>query len=110
MVNADTARLVEAASMPPAERVQDLAAFFQLFADPTRIRILWTLSEAELCVQDIAQVLLMQQSTVSHQLKILKQARLVRYRREGRRAFYTLDDEHIRRIIDQGMTHVTEGR
>ena len=93
----------------PAEEVlYDLAELFKVFGDSTRIRILYALVESELCVGDIAQLLNMGQSAVSHQLKILKDAKLVRYRREGKIIFYELDDEHVRNILNMGMEHVEE--
>ena len=93
----------------PAEEVlYDLAELFKVFGDSTRIRILYALVESELCVGDIAQLLNMGQSAVSHQLKILKDAKLVRYRREGKIIFYALDDEHVRNILNMGMEHVEE--
>lgn len=93
----------------PAEEVlYDLAELFKVFGDSTRIRILYALVESELCVGDIAQLLNLGQSAVSHQLKLLKDAKLVRYRREGRIIFYALDDEHVRNILNMGMEHVEE--
>ncbi|MCM1307610.1 MAG: metalloregulator ArsR/SmtB family transcription factor [Butyrivibrio sp.] len=93
----------------PAEEVlYDLAELFKVFGDSTRIRILYALVESELCVGDIAQLLNLGQSAVSHQLKILKDAKLVRYRREGKIIFYALDDEHVRNILNMGMEHVEE--
>lgn len=93
----------------PAEEVlYDLAELFKVFGDSTRIRILYALVESELCVGDIAQLLNLGQSAVSHQLKILKDAKLVRYRREGKIIFYALDDDHVRNILNMGMEHVEE--
>ena len=96
--------------MPPDEELYELADFFKIFGDSTRIRMLYALHRSELCVQDLASGLGMGQSAVSHQLRVLKSSGLVRYRREGRRAFYALDDEHIAEIITQGLTHVRETR
>ena len=79
------------------------------FGDSTRIRILYLLFEEEMCVCDIAQVLDISQSAISHQLRILKQAKLVKFRREGKSIIYSLADDHVRRIINQGMEHLTEG-
>ena len=73
-----------------------------------RIRILWALDEAEMCVCDIAALLNMTQSAISHQLRVLKQAKLVRNRKEGKVVYYSLDDEHVRLILDQGLTHIKE--
>ena len=94
--------------MPDEERLYDLAELFKVFGDTTRIRILYVLFEAEMCVCDIAELLNMTQSAISHQLRVLKQARLVRSRREGKTVFYALDDEHVRTIIGQGMEHIEE--
>ncbi len=94
--------------MPDEERLYDLAELFKVFGDTTRIRILYALFEAELCVCDIAQILNMTQSAISHQLRVLKQARLVRNRREGKQIYYFLADDHVRTIIGQGMDHVNE--
>ena len=94
--------------MPDEERLYDLAELFKVFGDTTRIRILYVLFESEMCVCDIAELLSMTQSAISHQLRILKQARLVRARREGKTVFYFLADDHVRTIIGQGMEHITE--
>ena len=94
--------------MPDEERLYDLAELFKVFGDTTRIRILYVLFESEMCVCDIAALLNMTQSAISHQLKILKQARLVRNRREGKTVFYFLDDDHVRTVIGQGMEHIEE--
>ena len=94
--------------MPGEECLYDLAELFKVFGDTTRIRILYVLFESELCVCDIAELLNMSQSAISHQLRVLKQARLVRARREGKTVFYFLADEHVRTIIGQGMDHITE--
>ena len=94
--------------MPDEERLYDLAELFKVFGDTTRIRILYVLFESELCVCDIAELLNMSQSAISHQLRVLKQARLVRARREGKTVFYVLADDHVRAIIGQGMDHVNE--
>lgn len=95
-------------SQPAKENLYDLAELFKVFGDSTRIRILYALIESELCVGDIAQLLNLGQSAVSHQLKILKDAKLVRYRREGKIIFYALDDDHVRNILSMGMEHVEE--
>ena len=96
------------AEMPDEEVLYDLAELFKLFGDSTRIKILYVLFAAELCVCDIAQLLGMSQSAISHQLRALKQAKLVRYRREGKQVFYSLADGHVRTILGQGMEHVGE--
>ena len=94
--------------MPAETELYDLAELFKTFGDSTRIRILFVLFEAEVCVCDLAQVLNMTQSAVSHQLKILKQNRLVKCRREGKSIFYSLADDHVTTIINQGMDHLRE--
>lgn len=94
--------------MPPDEMLYDLAELFKVFGDSTRIRILYALFEAELCVGDMAQLLGLSQTAVSHQLRVLKTNKLVRCRREGKSIFYSLADDHVRRIINQGLEHVGE--
>lgn len=86
----------------------DLAELFKVFGDSTRIRILFALFEEERCVTDIAQTLAITQSAVSHQLKILKQSKLIKSRRDGKQIYYALADDHVRSIIDQGLEHVEE--
>ena len=86
----------------------DLAELFKIFGDSTRIKILYALFESEMCVCDIAQLLNMTQSAISHQLRSLKQSKLVKYRREGKTVFYSLADAHVRTIINQGLEHVEE--
>ena len=95
-------------NMPDEEILYDLAELFKIFGDSTRIKILYVLFEAEMCVCDIAQLLNMTQSAISHQLRALKQSKLVKYRREGKTVFYSLADDHVRSILDQGMEHVAE--
>lgn len=94
--------------MPQEETLYDLAELFKVFGDSTRIKILWTLDEAEMCVCDIAFLLNMTQSAVSHQLRVLKQADLVKNRRDGKNVFYSLDDEHVKQIFNQGLIHISE--
>lgn len=94
--------------MPDDEVLYDLAELFKVFGDSTRIKILYALLETELCVYDIARLLNLSQSSVSHQLRILKTSKLVKFRRDGKSVFYSLDDEHVREIISMGMEHVTE--
>ena len=94
--------------MPEEDKLYDLADFFKVFADSTRIKILYVLMCGEMCVCDLAQTLNMTQSAISHQLRALKQSKLVKYRREGKTVFYSLADGHVRTIIDQGMEHVKE--
>ena len=86
----------------------DLAELFKVFGDSTRIRILFVLSMTEMCVCDLAESLNMTASAISHQLRILKQNKLVKNRREGKTVYYSLDDDHVKAIIDQGMEHVEE--
>ena len=95
-------------SMPDEEALYDLAELFKIFGDSTRIKILYVLNESEMCVCDIAQLLGMTQSAISHQLQVLKKSKLVKYRREGKTVFYSLADDHVRTILGQGMDHVTE--
>ncbi len=95
-------------NMPEEETLYDLAELFKVFGDTTRVKILWALGEAEMCVCDIAALLNMTQSAISHQLRILKQARLVKNRREGKVVYYSLDDDHVRSIFHQGLLHIKE--
>lgn len=97
-----------AAKMPEAEALFELADLFKTFGDSTRIKILWALDVSELCVCDISAVLNMTQSATSHQLRILKQANLVTSRKAGKQVFYSLKDEHVRQIFDQGLDHIYE--
>lgn len=95
-------------TQPAEEVLYELAELFKVFGDSTRIRILYALIESELCVGDIAQLLNLTQSAVSHQLKILKDAKLVKFRREGKIIIYALDDDHVRNILSMGMEHIEE--
>lgn len=95
-------------NMPADEVLYGVAELFKVFGDVTRIRILFLLLENEMCVCDIALILNMQQSAISHQLRVLKQARLVKYRREGKTVFYSLADSHVKTMLSQGIEHVTE--
>jgi len=94
--------------MPLEESLYDLAEFFKVFGDTTRIKILWALAEAEMCVCDIAALLNMTQSAISHQLRVLKQARLVKNRKSGKSVYYSLDDVHVKQIFEQGLIHINE--
>lgn len=94
--------------MPQEEDLYDLADFFKVFADTTRIKILYVLLKQEMCVCDIAQALEMTQSAISHQLRILKQMDLVKNRRDGKTIYYSLADDHIVSILNQGMEHINE--
>lgn len=95
-------------TIPEETELYDLAELFKVFGDSTRIRILFVLFEAEVCVCDLAQALNMTQSAISHQLRILKQNKLVKSRREGKSIFYSLADGHVRTIIAQGREHIEE--
>ena len=94
--------------MPQEEILYDLAELFKVFGDSTRIKILYVLFESEMCVCDIAQILQMSQSAISHQLRVLKQNHLVKFRREGKSVLYSLADGHIQTILAQGMEHIGE--
>ena len=94
--------------MPDIVDLYDLADFFKLFGDSTRLRILWALSESEMCVCDLCALLKMKQPAVSHQLRNLKQARVVKSRRDGKVIYYALDDDHIRKLLNLGMEHIQE--
>ena len=94
--------------IPVEEETQDLSEFFKVFSDPTRIKILSILNNRELCVHVISEVIDMQQTAVSHQLKILRQSRLVKYRKKGKHVFYSLNDDHISEIIKIGLEHIKE--
>ncbi|MDR2176481.1 MAG: metalloregulator ArsR/SmtB family transcription factor [Treponema sp.] len=96
--------------MPAEEALMDLADLFKVFGDSTRVRIISALLHAEMCVCDIAALLGMGKSAISHQLRTLRQTKLVKYRREGKEVFYSLDDEHVSTIFSQGLVHVGEGR
>ena len=94
--------------MPDEDSLFDLSELFKVFGDSTRIRILYCLFESEMCVCDIATLLSMTQSAISHQLSVLKKSKLVKSRRSGKTVFYSLADGHVRTIINQGMEHVKE--
>lgn len=94
--------------MPDEDMLYSLAEFFKVFADSTRIKILYALLNSEMCVCDISEVLEISQSAISHQLRLLKQMKLVKFRREGKSIFYSLSDEHIISILSKGMEHVEE--
>jgi DNA-binding transcriptional ArsR family regulator len=95
--------------MPEEENLLDLADLFKMFGDSTRIKILCALLNSEMCVCDIAVLLGMTKSAISHQLRALRQTKLVKYRRDGKVVYYSLEDEHVRTIFDQGFLHVCEG-
>lgn len=94
--------------MPEEEKLYDLAELFKVFGDTTRVRILCALFESEMCVCDISILLGMTQSSISHQLRVLKSAKLVKNRKEGKVVYYSLDDEHIKYIFEQGLEHISE--
>ena len=96
------------AKMPDTEMLYELAELFKVFGDTTRVRILYALSAQEMCVCDIADLLDMTHSSISHQLRVLKQARLVKFRKEGKTVFYSLDDCHISQIFSRGLEHIEE--
>lgn len=94
--------------MKSAEAVSLLAQTFKILGDPTRVKITFALAKEELCVCDLANLLQVSQSVVSHSLRALRQMRLVRFRKEGKISYYTLDDEHIEHLIDEGFLHVDD--
>lgn len=94
--------------MPDDEMLYELAELFRIFGDSTRVKILCALTEAEMCVGDIAELLGTSQSAVSHQLRVLKQSKLVRFRRDGKTVYYALADDHVRTIIGMGIEHLSE--
>lgn len=95
-------------SLPKDEILYDLAELFKVFGDSTRIKILCALFESEMCVCDLSALLNISQSAISHQLRVLKTTRLVRFRREGKVIYYSLDDEHVKHIFDEGLKHIIE--
>lgn len=107
-VHEETVREVKQA-MIPARTAVELAALFKVLGDSTRVRLLAALSESELCVCDLAAVLAMSSSAVSHQLRVLRAAKLVRFRREGKIVFYSLDDNHVHGLMREGLDHVSHG-
>ena len=94
--------------LPDDEVLYELADLFRVFGDSTRIKILYALNDDELCVQDIANAVQLSQSAVSHQLRVLKDSKLVRFRRDGKTIYYALDDDHVRSILSMGMDHIEE--
>ena len=107
VIHLDTIKAVKD-KMPESVTVFGLADLFKLFGDSTRLRILWALSESEMCVCDLCALLKMKQSAISHQLKNLKQSRIVKSRRDGKVVYYSLDDHHIRNLLNMGMDHIRE--
>ena len=106
-IHKDVVKRVEK-TMPKEEIIYDLADFFKILGDTTRMRILSALFQEEMCVYDIANLLKMTQSAISHQLRVLKQGRFVKHRKEGKIVYYSLEDEHIKHIVEQGMIHILE--
>lgn len=94
--------------MPEEEKLYDLADFFKMFSDSTRIKILWALDRNDMCVCDLAVLLNMTKSAISHQLKTLRQEKLVKYRRDGKTAIYSLHDEHVKNLLEIGLEHIEE--
>lgn len=105
VIHADTVDKVKS-TFPKEECLYDLAEFFKIFGDSTRIKIIFSLYQSEMCVCDLAEVIGVSQSGVSHQLRLLKQMGVVKYRKEGRVVYYSLDDEHIYEILTAGFSHV----
>jgi len=95
-------------TLPEEETLYDLAELFKVFGDSTRIKIICALFKSEMCVCDLSNLLNMSQSAISHQLRVLKAARLVKFRREGKVVYYALDDDHIKQIYDAGLSHILE--
>ena len=106
-VHEELLRIVQE-KLPKEEELYDLAELYKVFGDSTRIKILYVLFQSEMCVCDIAQLLNMSQSAISHQLRVLKQAQLVKYRREGKTVFYSLADAHVNTMLNQGLEHIEE--
>jgi ArsR family transcriptional regulator len=94
--------------MPEEDELYDLSDFFKVLGDSTRAKIIWALDESEMCVCDIAVLLNMTKSAISHQLKALKAANLVKYRKEGKVVFYSLTDDHVKEIFEKGLEHIRE--
>ncbi len=94
--------------MPPSDLMQDLANLFKVLGDFTRVRILQALHASELCVCDLVDILQMSQSAVSHQLRVLRTSKIVKYRKEGKNVFYSLDDQHVYSLLSIGLDHIQE--
>lgn len=107
MVHSDALEKVRSL-LPEDEVLYDLAELFKIFGDTTRVKILYALLEEELCVCDLAGLMDVTQSAVSHQLRLLKASKLVKFRREGKTVYYSLADDHVTRILSQGMEHILE--
>ena len=100
--------IIDKIELPCDEHFFDLAEFFSIMGDSTRIKILYLLFEGEMCVCDISEKLNMSMSAISHQLRVLKNARLVKYRKQGKSVFYSLHDDHVKTIINMGVEHIEE--
>ena len=100
--------ILDRIELPDDEHFFDLAEFFSVMGDSTRIKILYLLFEGEMCVCDISEKLGMSMSAISHQLRVLKNARLVKYRKQGKSVFYSLHDDHVKTIINMGVEHIEE--
>lgn len=109
MLHPDKIKRIEQ-QLPKQEQFYELSTLFKMFSDPTRLKILSVLFHEEVCVCDLTYILKMSQSAISHQLSILRQNRLVTYRRQGKNVFYSLDDEHIEMIYNAGLSHILEKR
>lgn len=97
-------------AMPKEEVLFELAELYKVFSDSTRVKIMYVLDLSELCVCDIAKILNMSPSAISHQLRVLKQSELVKYRKSGKEVYYSLKDEHVKQLLNQGMNHINEGQ
>ena len=100
--------MLQKVHLPDEDDMAELAELYKVFGDSSRVRILCTLSQQELCVCDLAELLRLSQSAVSHQLRVLKNSKLVKFRREGKTVYYSLADGHVARILSQGMEHICE--
>ena len=100
--------IIDRIELPDDEHFFELAEFFSVIGDSTRIKILYLLFEGEMCVCDISEKLSMSMSAISHQLRVLKNSRLVKYRKEGKSVLYSLDDDHVKTIINMGVDHINE--
>lgn len=107
VIHEDTVKMVKE-SLPKEEILFDLAELFKVFGDSTRVKILYALFQSEMCVCDIAALLGMTKSAISHQLRVLKQSKLVKFKKDGKVVYYSLDDEHVKNIFDQAFIHVSE--
>ena len=107
VIHEDTVKNVKE-KMPEDGLIYDIAELFKVFADSTRMKIIYALMEEELCVCDIANIVQTTQSAISHQLRVLKQAKLVKFKKVGKTVYYSLDDDHVRTILSMGMEHIEE--